>query len=184
MFGPSSKDKQLARGLAQQQKQISQKLFQQEQQLFGLGGQIISPALSFIEALASGDTQRMRQALAPALQGYETQMGQVLSQILNRGPRSGAQMLATEQARQQLVGSAGDLLTEAYTSAFPMLTRAGMAGLNIAPQLSFASSQAASVGGQALEQQLQAEAMGAEAKAQTLSHIAMSAGYLGGMAMG
>jgi hypothetical protein len=182
--GPSDAEKQAMRQLSQEQMKIMQQLAQQQRQLFGQGAGLFGQGLGFYQALMSGDRPTMLSALAPAVRGYDEQTRQVLSQIFQQMPRSGTQQLAAEQARTQQAASIGNLLTQAYTGAFPSVMQAGMSELGYAPQYAFGASQAGSVAGQTLGQLAQAEAMGGAAKAEVLSRVLGSAGYLGGIAMG
>jgi hypothetical protein len=105
--------------IAQQQQTNANTLFTE----IGLPG--LQTAQSYYNKLASGDPKAIQAAVGPAEAGIDTQTAGTVANIKNTSPRGGTEQLAEEEAKIAGAGQKGNLVTQAYTSAFPALANLG-----------------------------------------------------------
>lgn len=106
-------------GLAQGQQANSNTLFTD----VGLPG--LQTAQGYYNKLASGDPNAIQSAVAPAEQQIDAQTAGTIQNIQNTSPRGGTKLLGEEEAQISGQQQKGNLITQAYTSAFPAEAQLG-----------------------------------------------------------
>ena len=106
-------------GLANQQQQQSGQLFN------NVAYPDISTASSYYQKLASGNPNEIQAAVGPAASQIAAQTNATEQNIQNTSPRGGTKLLGEEEAKISGQGQIGNLVTQAYTSAFPALAQIG-----------------------------------------------------------
>lgn len=91
----------------------------------------LKTAKAYYDRLASGDQKEMTAAVAPAMEAISQQTTAAKQNIQNTAPRGGVKTLALEEADIAAAGQKGDLLTRAYTSAFPAEASLGQGGTGL-----------------------------------------------------
>ena len=105
--------------LAQQQQTNSNTLFTE----VGLPG--LTTAKSYYDKLASGDPTQIQAAVGPAEGQIDAQTAGTIKNIQDTSPRGGTKLLGEEEAKIAGAGEKGNLITQAYTSAFPAEAQLG-----------------------------------------------------------
>lgn len=106
-------------GLAQSQQANSNTLFTE----VGLPG--LQTAQGYYNKLASGDPNAIQEAVGPAESQIDAQTAGTVQNIQNTSPRGGTKLLGEEEAEISGTGQKGNLITQAYTSAFPAEAQLG-----------------------------------------------------------
>jgi hypothetical protein len=118
--GPSSSVEQTQQTLTADQLALAQQQQNQSSTLFtdvGLPG--LQTAQAYYNKLASGDPTQIQAAVGPAEAGIDAQTQGTIQNIQNTSPRGGTKLLGEEEAQIAGAGQKGNLITQAYTSAFP-----------------------------------------------------------------
>lgn len=131
--GPSSSEIATENKITQGQLDIANQSNARSAELFNEGQPGLQSAIGYYTKMASGDTKTMMKAASPAVEQINTQAQNAKQNITNTMARGGAQDLAKAEVDAQKAGQTGNLLTQAYTSAFPALASIGQgtAGLSV-----------------------------------------------------
>ena len=130
--GPSHQVQDTQKQLTQEQISLAQTQDARAGQLFtevGLPG--LKTAKGYYDKLASGDPQAIQTAVGPALQGIQQQTDATVKNIADTAPPGGVSLLAQEEAKIAGQGQKGNLITQAYTSAFPAEASLGQGGVGL-----------------------------------------------------
>ena len=145
MGGPSSKDEQTQRDIAQENINLANSANARSDKLFGLTFPGLSSAENYYQMLASGDPTAIFRAIAPATEQINQQSAAAKERIETEMPRGGEQRLAEENLEISKSSQVGRLATTAYTSSFPAL--ATLAGQGVGLSLNEVSSAISALSG-------------------------------------
>lgn len=95
----------------------------------GLPG--LKTAQSYYDKLASGDPNAISTAIGPAASGIAQGTQATIGNIRATAPPGGQEQLAEQEAKISGTGQIGNLITQAYTSAFPAEASLGQGGVGL-----------------------------------------------------
>ena len=176
MGGPSQSQLNTQNQLTQEQIQLAQQQQGQSNQLFQTSFPGFQAAEQYYTSLASGDPQKMMAAVAPSVNAIATQTQAAKNQITETMPRGGAEELALAQADIGKSSQIGNLMSSAYTSAFPALANLAQGGIGLS--VNEVANAIASFGG-ASQANLGAMNTEAQGKASTMGFFGSLAGAAG-----
>lgn len=184
MGGPSDNTINTQNQIAQGQLSLAQQQQAQSDKTLGIVQPGLSTAENYYAALASGDPNKIQQAIGPGISGIQTSTEQAKKSIVASTPRGGAQDLALQEADISKAGQIGNAQLQAYTSSFPALASLfqGGAGISVS-QIgnAIASAQGAS---QTTAQVGQEQAQGKASTLGFLGSLAGAEGQVGAAAIG
>jgi hypothetical protein len=163
--GPSQSVENTQQQLTQEQISLAQNQQAQSSTLFneiGLPG--LQTAKSYYDKLASGDPNSIFTAVAPATEQIDAQTAATVKNIQDTSPRGGTKLLGEEEAKIAGAGQKGNLITQAYTSAFPAEAQLGQGGAGLSVQEVATALQGFQGAGQTTAQLGQEQAAGKAAQ--------------------
>jgi hypothetical protein len=179
--GPSDSTVNKQNQIAEGQLDLATKQQKESEQILGDVEPGLKMAEDYYQALASGDIKKITAAVAPASQQISSQTEQAKNMIKESTARGGAQDLAVAEADISKSGQIGNLVTQAYTGAFPALaslfsTGGGISVSEIANAVSSAQGASQTTAAVGNEQ--------AQGKATTMGFLGSLAGAAGQAAGG